>query len=69
MALHRNEEKYVDADTWLARVPMQEGSWWPAWVSWLAGKSGAPVEPPALGRRDDKFAPLEAAPGRYVLMK
>jgi polyhydroxyalkanoate synthase len=69
MALHRNEEKYVDADTWLARVPVQEGSWWPAWVSWLAGKSGLPVEPPALGRKDDKFAPLEAAPGRYVLMK
>jgi polyhydroxyalkanoate synthase len=69
MALHRHGEQYVDPDTWLTMNSPQEGSWWPAWSEWLAERSAAPVPPPPLGRTDGKFAPLEDAPGRYVLMK
>ena len=44
-------------------------SWWPAWTEWLAEKSAAPVPRPPLGGTDGKFAPLEDAPGCYVMMK
>ncbi|HKN11386.1 MAG TPA: hypothetical protein VJ376_18180, partial [Pseudomonadota bacterium] len=61
---------YVDPDTWLAANAPHEGSWWPAWSKWLADRSGAPVSPPPLGLPDgSKFAALEDAPGRYVLMR
>jgi polyhydroxyalkanoate synthase len=69
MALHRHGGQYVDPDTWLTMNSPQEGSWWPAWSEWLAEKSAAPVTPPPLGGTDGKFAPLEDAPGRYVMMK
>jgi polyhydroxyalkanoate synthase len=69
MALHRHGDQYVDPDTWLTMNSPQEGSWWPAWSEWLAEKSAAPVPPPPLGGTDGKFAPLEDAPGRYVMMK
>jgi polyhydroxyalkanoate synthase len=69
IALHRHDDAYVDPDTWLAANPVREGSWWPAWSSWLAEKSGVPVPPPPLGQKEGKFAPLENAPGSYVMMR
>ncbi len=69
IASRRHDDPYVDPDTWLAANPPSEGSWWPAWVSWLAERSGAPVAPPPLGSAGSRFAPLDDAPGRYVLMK
>ena len=65
---HRHGEQYVDPDSWLASNAPREGSWWPAWSAWLAERSGEPVVPPPLGRPNSEFAPLEDAPGRYVLM-
>ena len=56
-----HDSAYVDADTWQETVPLQEGSWWPAWESWLAGQGGAQVKPPAMGPE------LDDAPGAYVL--
>ncbi|MCC6779827.1 MAG: polyhydroxyalkanoic acid synthase [Hyphomicrobiales bacterium] len=67
MALHGHDQPYVDPDTWLARHPPQEGSWWSAWSRWLAERSGASVAPPPLGRAP--FLPQGDAPGRYVLMR
>jgi poly(3-hydroxyalkanoate) synthetase len=32
-------DRYADADTWLARAAQAEGSWWPAWTSWLEAHS------------------------------
>ncbi len=58
---------YMDPDTWLARHDPQEGSWWPAWQSWLSAQSGQPVTPPQSGAPDKGFAPLGPAPGTYVL--
>jgi polyhydroxyalkanoate synthase len=58
---------YVDPDRWAAENPTREGSWWPAWQSWLAERSGGRVAPPALGATTRGDAELGDAPGRYVL--
>jgi polyhydroxyalkanoate synthase len=57
---------YVDADTWVAQAPRKEGSWWPEWVAWLNARSGAPIDPPALGAADAGYPSLRDAPGDYV---
>jgi polyhydroxyalkanoate synthase len=67
-SLRKPGEPYVDPDAWFADHPLQEGSWWPAWATWLAARSGEPVRPPALGDASG-FAAIEDAPGSYVLMK
>jgi polyhydroxyalkanoate synthase len=67
MTAHPHDDSYIDPDAWLAATPAREGSWWPAWIGWLAQRSGEPVSPPPLGRADSAFAPLDDAPGRYVL--
>ncbi len=61
---------YIDPQTWAARTPVQEGSWWPAWAAWLTAKSGsALVEPPAMGAPEKGLPPLAEAPGSYVLQR
>ena len=60
-------DRYVDPDQWFARHEPRPGSWWPAWESWLAERSGERTAPPPMGNKD--FAPIGAAPGSYVLMR
>lgn len=62
----RGEEPYRDPDTWLSLAEQRDGSWWPAWHSWLVSRSGAPVAPPTMGRVEAGFPPLGPAPGTYV---
>lgn len=62
------EGTYVDPDTYAAQAPHKDGSWWPEWQRWLAARSGARVAPPSLGAPDGGYAPIEAAPGSYVVM-
>jgi polyhydroxyalkanoate synthase len=69
IAVHRHDDRYIDPDSWLAANAPRKGSWWPAWTAWLAERSGAPTVPPSLGQLSGKFAPLEDAPGQYVLMQ
>ncbi|HVQ66995.1 MAG TPA: alpha/beta fold hydrolase [Bradyrhizobium sp.] len=58
----------LSADEWIAATPTQEGSWWPAWVAWLATHSNSPqISPPAMGTGTAALAPLADAPGTYVL--
>ena len=59
-------DRYIDPDNYLTEAQRKEGSWWPEWAAWLAGKSGAPVKPPPLGsvRGDDRA--ICDAPGTYV---
>jgi polyhydroxyalkanoate synthase subunit PhaC len=53
---------YIDADSWLAAARGQDGSWWPAWSTWLARQAqGARVPARATGPS------LGSAPGQYVL--
>jgi polyhydroxyalkanoate synthase len=69
MSTQEHGEPYVNPQSWLDSHEPRDGSWWPAWSAWLAGRSGAPVPPPPLGDEAAGFAPCEDAPGRYVLMK
>ena len=63
----KENDRYVDPETFLAQAPQKEGSWWPEWVAWLNARSGASVDPPAMGAA--AYAPLGDAPGSYVLQQ
>ncbi len=63
VARHAHEDPYVDADTWQQSVAQQQGSWWPEWASWLAGRAGELGAPPPMG------PDLGDAPGLYVLQR
>jgi polyhydroxyalkanoate synthase subunit PhaC len=56
----------ASADAWLEHATKESGSWWPHWLGWIKARSGtlAPA-PAALGSA--RYAPLDAAPGRYVM--
>lgn len=64
------DDRYVDADTWLARASLVEGSWWPAWADWLQARSSTErVPPPAIGAPERGLVPLCPAPGEYVYQR
>jgi len=67
IAAHREDENYVDPDTWQQSEPEMQGSWWPCWQEWLARLSGTKVAPPPMGAAEKGYAPLCQAPGTYVL--
>ena len=51
---------------WLAQAETVQGSWWPDYTTWLQSRSGDMKDAPSvLG--SEKFPPLDAAPGTYVL--
>ncbi|HWS11375.1 MAG TPA: poly-beta-hydroxybutyrate polymerase, partial [Rhodocyclaceae bacterium] len=60
--------KYIDPDAYLGAAEQREGSWWPAWQSWLAARSGEQLAPPAVGAPEKGYNPLEQAPGTYVFL-
>ena len=61
-------EYEADALSWLANATEVAGSWWPAWVDFLAQHAGKKVKAPRkLGNA--QFKVIEAAPGRYVKVK
>lgn len=60
---------FLDPDGWLAEATTEEGSWWSAWIEWLAARSGPRVGPPPMGCPENGYPPLADAPGSYVLMK
>ncbi len=57
---------YAGPETWYANADIEEGSWWPAWISWLDQQSAGRTSPPALGASSGGYRPLEDAPGKYV---
>ena len=69
MSRQRPGEHSADPQAWFAAHEPRDGSWWPIWTSWLAARSGELVPPPPLGNPAAGFAPLEDAPGRYVLVR
>ena len=60
---------YASPDEWAASADTHEGSWWPAWQTWLASHSGAPVAPPAIGCTGKNDSALGQAPGTDVLQR
>jgi polyhydroxyalkanoate synthase len=55
-----------DPEFWTESAEQHTDSWWPDFVSWLGERSGSKkVAPEALGGAG--MAPLEPAPGSYVL--
>jgi polyhydroxyalkanoate synthase len=55
-----------DPEFWLESAEQQTDSWWPDFVAWLGERSGEKKDAPAaLGGAG--MAPLEPAPGTYVL--
>ncbi|WP_306664290.1 alpha/beta hydrolase [Sulfitobacter sp. CW3] len=69
MRAKHKDAPYHDPDRWFADADVVDGSWWPALVSWLEDKSGAPVAPPPMGTKEDKYAPLCDAPGTYIFQE
>jgi polyhydroxyalkanoate synthase len=61
MSVRAHRDAFVDPDDWEDNTPIEEGSWWPAWESWLAARSGERVKPPAMPKG------LCDAPGTYIL--
>lgn len=68
-ATHAEGDRYIGPETWQATTPHREGSWWPAWQSWLEGHSSGPVAVPSMGASDAGLPPLADAPGTYVLQE
>ncbi len=67
LGLRMHNDRYVSAEHWRERAKLFEGSWWPAWASWLERLSARErVAPPQMGAPEKGFVPLEPAPGRYV---
>lgn len=56
---------WTDPDTWLARAPVHEGSWWVAMADWLRQQSSGLRKPPPVARKHV----LDDAPGRYVMVR
>ena len=67
IATRAEGDRYVDPDTWQAATPSREGSWWPAWESWLSAHSALVPAQTFLGAPNRGFPSLCDAPGVYVL--
>ncbi|MDP3338688.1 alpha/beta hydrolase [Frigidibacter sp.] len=60
----------LSPEEWATGASLREGSWWPGWVEWLAAHSApTSVAPPPMGNAGAGYAPLEDAPGSYVLQR
>ncbi|MGE0151453.1 MAG: PHA/PHB synthase family protein [Reyranellaceae bacterium] len=68
LAFKRADDACLGPDEWVGAATLEEGSWWTAWVDWLAAHSTRErVPPPAMGAPG--YRPLEDAPGAYVLQR
>ena len=54
-------------DKWLKSAIKNEGSWWPAWIKWLAKRSGNLKDAKELNL--SKYPAIYDAPGQYVIQK
>jgi polyhydroxyalkanoate synthase subunit PhaC len=67
IATHKENEAYLDPDSWQATAVHHERSWWPCWLEWLDLQSTEKVPPPAMGSAEKGLAAIADAPGTYVL--
>ena len=66
IATRREHDTHVPADQWSEQAEEVQGSWWLAWASWLAERSGPMTAPPPMGAADKGLRVLDNAPGVYV---
>ncbi len=65
-----HDDARLGPDEWVENATAHDGSWWTSWVAWLATHSAAErVAPPAMGNAGKGLAPLDDAPGTYVLQR
>jgi len=62
-------DRLLTAEEWMESTASVAGSWWTAWVQWLAQHSSAEVAPPSMGAPRAGLPPLDPAPGQYVLQR
>ncbi len=67
MSTKKVGDHYLDPDRWQQSAPMQDGSWWPAWQTWLVGYSGDKVPARTPANTKAGYPALCDAPGTYVL--
>jgi polyhydroxyalkanoate synthase len=64
------DDRYVDPETWARSHRPNDGSWWPAWITWLENKSSLNlVAPPLMGSPSKGLDPICPAPGTYIFQK
>jgi polyhydroxyalkanoate synthase len=64
------DDRYVDPETWARSHRPNDGSWWPAWITWLENKSSLNlVAPPLMGSPSNGLDPICPAPGTYIFQK
>jgi polyhydroxyalkanoate synthase len=60
-------QAWRDPESWARETRVTEGSWWPAWESWLSDHSSGRVSAPSIGAPEVGLAAICDAPGRYLL--
>ncbi|MBP6999507.1 MAG: class I poly(R)-hydroxyalkanoic acid synthase [Tepidiphilus sp.] len=60
-----NDSLPEEPEAWLAGAQEQPGSWWWDWARWLETHKGKLV-PARTALGNDRYRPIEPAPGRYV---
>ncbi|WP_211753575.1 PHA/PHB synthase family protein [Pacificibacter marinus] len=63
------DDPYIDPDRWMHETSPVDGSWWSILSTWVAEKSHEKTAPPALGSKENGYAPLCDAPGTYVFQE
>jgi poly(3-hydroxyalkanoate) synthetase len=48
---HKENEPYVDPDSWTQNAAHTNGSWWLCLADWLTSHSGEKVAPPSMELR------------------
>jgi polyhydroxyalkanoate synthase len=61
-----NPQLGPSADAWLKQATTMSGSWWDLWQTWSSERSGS-KRPASAVLGSERYRPLEAAPGSYVL--
>lgn len=59
-------DKYLDPESWMSANEVHDGSWWPAWNTWLDEQMSKTIKPPRTGAARKGYRVLRDAPGEYV---
>ena len=63
-----NEDLDSDPQGWFDGAEEKHGSWWPDWDAWMKRHSSGTI-PASEKPGNERYSPIEAAPGRYVKEK